>query len=261
MESPPIEKKRKSSQSVEALFSLLDLLSTEPALLLDATTILHRNIRFCEMFPGSLMIEHKKFQALVIQVLQTGLPSNANFLMHAREQQEIICVVTFTPLSGGKEIVAAMFRNICDIDSHTFNNVLKEEPFQSRCALPQIPFGISELNERATSTTWIYLSPAAKELLCAPGRPGLTIILQDKAKQWWIPEMLLLDRIGGFIHRSDGIVRFPELQVASISLKRIANGPTGLRRFFWLAEEKSETSTAQVSFTYLSLFVCLSVCL
>jgi signal transduction histidine kinase/CheY-like chemotaxis protein len=54
--------------------------------------------------------------------------------------------------------------------------------------------------------------------------------------------MISLHHAGAFLHRNNDLSRFPELQLSSVSLKRIADGPAGLARFFWLADKITEPS-------------------
>jgi signal transduction histidine kinase/CheY-like chemotaxis protein len=214
---------------------LLELLQ-EPALLLDALEVLYCNHRFAQAFPSSGDKSSQVSRALVRIASERLLPVITNMLMVDEGQPDVICVVTLTPLRNKQSFVFATFRNICELDSHTLAHVLQHERFRS-CALPHVAFGISELDAAVATTTWIYLSPAAKELLSAPGGSGLTVLLRETARKWWISEMLSLETNGGFVHIDQCQQRFPELQAASVSLKRIADGPTGLPRYFWLAVE------------------------
>jgi hypothetical protein len=151
--------------------------------------------------------------------------------------QQVLCLLTVTTvLDPHDQFLLATARNICELDLHTLSNVVKEEPFASCCALSHVPFGISELNRAGTTSTWIYLSPAARQLVSGPGRPGMPALLREAARQWWISEMVSLELQGGFARVVDGHKRFPDLQASAVTLKRIANGPTGLPRFFWLAD-------------------------
>jgi signal transduction histidine kinase/CheY-like chemotaxis protein len=219
--------------SVGQLGCLLEQLP-EPALLLAQSDIAYCNQRFLAAVPDS-GAKLRVASELAGIARDSPLPTIANVFL-GDEVGGSVYAVTLTLVKNGHDYVSATFRNIRDLDPHTLTNVLQEERFKS-CALPDIAFGISELDRSFGTTTWIYLSPAAYELLRVPAGPGVAGLLRDPPRKWWIADMLALDRNGGFVHINDGLQRFPELQVATVSLKRIADGPTGLRRYFWLAAE------------------------
>jgi hypothetical protein len=159
--------------------------------------------------------------------------------MCSRAGQPTLCVVNVTPLRKDHPgtYVTATFRNVRELNPHTLASVLKEEPFCSDISLSHLAYGISELDRSLTTSTWIYLSAAAAKLLCGFGRSGLCALLQQEARAWWVSEMLSLEISGGFVRLNHDRARFPGLPESSVSLKRVADGDTGLPRFFWLLDE------------------------
>jgi hypothetical protein len=184
MQPPMAELSAQQDSDFSELGSLLELLQ-EPALLLDSSEVLCGNRRFFSAFPNSGGTLSRVGRELTQIVRDKTPPLITNQLMVDEAGSEVICAVTLTPLRNSKKpsFVSATFRNICELDSHTLANVLQQERFQS-CALPHIAYGISELDIGGLTTTWIYLSPAACELLAAPTGPGLSLLLRESARKW-----------------------------------------------------------------------------
>lgn len=193
--TPSIEK--------NALLSLLELQS-EPALLLDCSAIISANSAFQRLFSSSSAASQKeqlefifdppRLQASVLSVLQYNNCQIENFL--TRSKSEVLCI-TLTPLRAG-QYVCCTFRNICDPEPRTLWTAIQSDPLLRSAFFVNLPFGISELNSRGDDFTWIYINTPTRNLLSS-GTDGLPAIIEQRAKNWWLPFMLSLDEVGRYL--------------------------------------------------------------
>ncbi len=187
-----------------ALLSLLEL-NSEPALLLDYSTIVSANSAFQRLFSSSSISSQKEqlkfifdpqlLQASVVSALQSNNTyQSENFL--TRSGGEVLCV-TLTPLRAGN-YVCCTFRNICDPEPRTLWTAIESDGLLRSAFFVNLPVGISELNFRGDDFTWIYINAPTRTLLSS-ATDGLTVILEQRAKKWWLPFMLSLDEVGRYI--------------------------------------------------------------
>lgn len=200
MDSPQQQQVLTKKSTETNFLALLDL-HYAPALLLkgSAGVVLHANDKLLqlgsltgersELLLSKLVYESERLQARVARALRTRATTYDNFQL--REGGEVY-YVTATPLAGADDLVCCTFQNICDPEPNVLWTTIERHPELRSMLFTQLPLGISQLCEDCDDFSWVYINRPTRELLSST----MNVLLERKAKIWWLHQMTSLDAVG-----------------------------------------------------------------